>query len=52
MVGILLPFVNDIGLAFSNKRGYIFKNGKMIEELNLEKASKRLIELIQKLVKS
>ena len=42
----------DIGLAFSNKHGYIFKNGKMIEELNPEKASKRLIELIQELVKS
>ncbi len=42
----------DIGLAFSKKRGYIFKNGKMIEELKPEKASNRLVELIQQLVKS
>ena len=42
----------DLGLAFSKKRGYIFKNGKMIEKLKPENASKRLIELIQKLVKS
>jgi (E)-4-hydroxy-3-methylbut-2-enyl-diphosphate synthase len=42
----------DIGLAFSKNQGYIFKDGKMMEKLKPEKASHRLIELIQKLSSS
>jgi len=42
----------NIGLAFSNKNGFIFRDGKMIEKLKPEKASIRLIELITKLSSS
>jgi (E)-4-hydroxy-3-methylbut-2-enyl-diphosphate synthase len=37
----------DIGLAFSQKHGYIFKNGKMIEKVKPEQSIPRLIELIK-----
>lgn len=39
----------DIGLAFSKRNGYIFKDGKMIEKIKPEKSSERLIELIREL---
>jgi (E)-4-hydroxy-3-methylbut-2-enyl-diphosphate synthase len=42
----------DIGLAFSKKNGFIFKEGKMIEKIKPENASNRLVELIQQLIKS
>lgn len=42
----------DIGLAFSKKSGFIFKNGKLLEKIPPQKASDRLIELIQQLIKS
>jgi (E)-4-hydroxy-3-methylbut-2-enyl-diphosphate synthase len=38
----------DIGLAFSQKYGYIFKNGEMIEKVKPELSIPRLIELIKK----
>jgi (E)-4-hydroxy-3-methylbut-2-enyl-diphosphate synthase len=37
----------DIGLAFSQKSGYIFKNGEMIEKVKPEQSIPRLIELIK-----
>ncbi|NIO86491.1 MAG: flavodoxin-dependent (E)-4-hydroxy-3-methylbut-2-enyl-diphosphate synthase, partial [Candidatus Aminicenantes bacterium] len=37
----------DIGLAFSQKHGYIFKNGEMIEKVKPEQSIPRLIELIK-----
>ncbi len=39
----------DIGIAFSKKKGYIFKKGEMIEIINPDKAVNRLVELIEKL---
>ncbi len=39
----------DIGIAFSKKKGYIFKQGKMIETITPDKAIDRLVELIKKL---
>jgi (E)-4-hydroxy-3-methylbut-2-enyl-diphosphate synthase len=39
----------DIGIAFSKKKGYIFKKGEMIEIINPDKAINRLVELIKKL---
>lgn len=37
----------DIGLAFSQEHGYIFKNGEMIEKVKPEQSIPRLIELIK-----
>jgi (E)-4-hydroxy-3-methylbut-2-enyl-diphosphate synthase len=39
----------DIGIAFSQNYGYIFKKGKMIEKINPQHAISRLIELIKEL---
>jgi (E)-4-hydroxy-3-methylbut-2-enyl-diphosphate synthase len=37
----------DIGIAFSQKYGYIFKKGKMIEKIPPDRAISRLVELIK-----
>ena len=39
----------DIGLAFSQDHGYIFKKGEKIEKIAPEKALNRLLELIKKM---
>ena len=39
----------DIGLAFSQKWGYIFKKGKMIEKVTPEKSVSRLTKLLMEL---
>jgi (E)-4-hydroxy-3-methylbut-2-enyl-diphosphate synthase len=39
----------DIGIAFSQKYGYIFKKGKMIEKVDPQKSITRLVELIREL---
>ncbi len=41
----------DIGLAFSQKHGFIFRHGKMIEKISPEKSIERLIELIEENLK-
>lgn len=40
----------DIGLAFSKKNGFIFKEGKLLEKIPPEKAPDRLLELIQQMI--
>ena len=40
----------DIGLAFSQSHGYIFKEGKLLEKIPPIKAPDRLIELIYQMV--
>ena len=40
----------DIGIAFSQSWGYIFKKGKMLEKVTPSQAVPRLIELIKKLI--
>ena len=40
----------DIGIAFSQKYGYIFKKGKMIEKVEPQKSITRLIDLIKEFV--
>jgi len=37
----------DLGIAFSQRWGYIFKKGKMIEKVAPESAVNRLVELVQ-----
>lgn len=37
----------DIGIAFSQKRGYIFRKGKKVEEVDPENSIDRLIEIIK-----
>jgi (E)-4-hydroxy-3-methylbut-2-enyl-diphosphate synthase len=39
----------DIGVAFSQKYGYIFKKGKMIEKIEPEQSIQRLTELVKEL---
>jgi (E)-4-hydroxy-3-methylbut-2-enyl-diphosphate synthase len=39
----------DIGIAFSQNYGYIFKKGKMLEKVSPQQAVPRLIELIKEL---
>lgn len=39
----------DIGLAFSQEYGYIFKKGKMIEKIKPKHSIQRLIELVKEL---
>jgi (E)-4-hydroxy-3-methylbut-2-enyl-diphosphate synthase len=39
----------DIGIAFSQKYGYIFKKGKMLEKIEPHRSITRLIELIKDL---
>ena len=39
----------DIGIAFSQKYGYIFKKGKMLEKVEPHRSVTRLIELIKEL---
>jgi (E)-4-hydroxy-3-methylbut-2-enyl-diphosphate synthase len=39
----------DIGVAFSQKFGYIFKKGKMVEKIKPEQSIKRLTELVKEL---
>jgi (E)-4-hydroxy-3-methylbut-2-enyl-diphosphate synthase len=38
-----------IGLAFSKQQGYIFKEGQLIEKVNLDEALDRLIQRIEEL---
>ncbi len=40
----------DIGVAFSNKRGFIFKKGKKIGEINIKKSVDELIKVIKEIV--
>lgn len=39
----------DIGIAFSQKHGYIFKKGEMIEKIKPQQVISRLLELIKEL---
>ena len=39
----------DIGLAFSQEYGYIFKKGKMVEKIKPKHSIQRLIELVKEL---
>ena len=42
----------DIGIAFSQNWGYIFKKGKMLEKIDPSRAIPRLLELIKELAKN
>jgi len=42
----------DIGIAYSQKYGYIFKKGRLVEKVSPVKSIQRLMELIRELVES